>query len=279
MDPTTTRTDDAAILVPLPAEECWRLLAGAPIGRIGVLTRHEPEIYPVNHIVDRGTIVFRIGPSDALLGLSMHPRVSFEVDGVDPDRRTGWSVLVKGEAEVHREPDALRRPTVQPVDTWPDGERTRWVRVLPTEVTGRRIRRTGGGPDDETGAASRPAPAPTATRGPTATPAAAAGSGPADEVTPATSVPEAAAALAAAGGRAMVVSLHGIPVGVLTAEALTDEAATAPGATVEDVMDIELVKVHPRHDEITTLHAFTEAAWLSLLRRQPGLPTDSPAGP
>jgi nitroimidazol reductase NimA-like FMN-containing flavoprotein (pyridoxamine 5'-phosphate oxidase superfamily) len=272
MDPTTTRTDDAAILVPLPAEECWRLLAGAPIGRIGVLTRHEPEIYPVNHIVDRGTIVFRVGPSDALLGLSMHPRVSFEVDGVDADRRTGWSVLVKGEAEVHYEPDALRRPTVQPVEPWPDGKRTRWVRILPTEVTGRRIRRSGGGPD-EAGAASRPAPAPTAAPAPTT------GSDRADEVTPATPVPEAAAALAAAGGRAMVVSLHGIPVGVLTAEALTDEAATAPGATVEDVMDIELVKVHPRHDEITTLHAFTEAAWLSLLRRQRGLPTDSPAGP
>ncbi|HLM63097.1 MAG TPA: pyridoxamine 5'-phosphate oxidase family protein [Acidimicrobiales bacterium] len=273
MDPSTTRTDDAAILVPLPAEECWRLLGGAPIGRIGVITRHEPEIYPVNHIVDRETIVFRVGPSDALLGLSMHPRVSFEVDGVDPDRRTGWSVLVKGEAEVHYEPDALRRPTTQPVEPWPDGDRTRWIRILPTEITGRRIRRTGGAPVDEARTESGAAPAPTAA------PAPAAGSGPADEVTPATPVPEAAASLAAAGGRAIVVSLHGIPVGVLTAEALAEDAATAPGATVEEVMDIELVKVGPHDDEITTLHAFTEAAWLSLLRRRPGLSADTAARP
>ena len=33
--------------------ECWRLLASTPVGRIGVLNDSAPEIYPVNHVVDR----------------------------------------------------------------------------------------------------------------------------------------------------------------------------------------------------------------------------------
>jgi hypothetical protein len=42
----------------LSDEECWRLLADAPVGRIGVIVDDAPEIYPVNHLVDDAPIVF-----------------------------------------------------------------------------------------------------------------------------------------------------------------------------------------------------------------------------
>lgn len=46
----------------LSTPECWRLLAQSPVGRVGVLVDSAPEIYPVNHVVDEQTVVFRTDP-------------------------------------------------------------------------------------------------------------------------------------------------------------------------------------------------------------------------
>jgi nitroimidazol reductase NimA-like FMN-containing flavoprotein (pyridoxamine 5'-phosphate oxidase superfamily) len=119
--------------------ECWRLLAETPVGRIGVLVDSAPEIYPVNYVVDRDAIVFRTGPGEKLRGLDRSPSVCFQIDGIDPTARTGWSVLVKGRAAPITHPDQLRRVQQLPLDYWSIGSRPDWVRITPTEVTGRRI--------------------------------------------------------------------------------------------------------------------------------------------
>ena len=92
----------------LSPAECWRLLASTPVGRIGVLNDSAPEIYPVNHIVDRETIVFRTDAGDKLRGLTRSPAVCYEVDGIVPGDATGWSVLVKGRAVEVDDPDEVR---------------------------------------------------------------------------------------------------------------------------------------------------------------------------
>jgi uncharacterized protein len=119
--------------------ECWRLLAREPVGRVGVIFDSGPEVYPVNHLVDGGTIVFRTDPGSKLDALEKTPSVCYEVDGLDPTRQTGWSVLVKGRAsEVpEAEADALR------LEYWAIGPKAHCVRIVPTEVTGRRIYRHG----------------------------------------------------------------------------------------------------------------------------------------
>lgn len=86
---------------------CWELLASTPVGRIGVLNDSAPEIYPVNHVVDDQSIVFRTDPGSKLRGLGRSPAVCYEVDGIDVDNTTGWSVLVKG-ARCRAQPS--RRP-------------------------------------------------------------------------------------------------------------------------------------------------------------------------
>src|SRR5262249_23874191 len=48
---------------------CWELLAATPVGRIGVIHDSAPEIYPVNHVVDGRSIVFRTDPGTKLRGL------------------------------------------------------------------------------------------------------------------------------------------------------------------------------------------------------------------
>ncbi|MEU7893308.1 pyridoxamine 5'-phosphate oxidase family protein [Nonomuraea sp. NPDC049152] len=87
--------------------------------------------------MDGGAIVFRTaygGPMDEDLrtGLEgVERKVGFEVDRIDEAMREGWSVLVQGPA--HHDTTG---PDVRP---WAGGDRTLYVRIVPAEITGRRI--------------------------------------------------------------------------------------------------------------------------------------------
>ena len=123
----------------LSAPECWHLLSLSSIGRVGVLVDSAPEIYPVNFVVDEHTIVFRTGPGSKLRGLDRSPSVCFEADGINLDEHTGWSVLVKGRAvEVTTSGDRSKAAAL-PLQVWALGQKAHWIRIRPTEVTGRRI--------------------------------------------------------------------------------------------------------------------------------------------
>ena len=123
----------------LSPAQCWEMIESSPIGRVGVLHDSAPEIYPVNHVVDHHSIVFRTDPGSKLSGLLRSPAVCFEVDAVDATRESGWSVLVKGRAvEVH-DPHDLERLADLPLRPWAVGEKQHWVRIVGDEVTGRRL--------------------------------------------------------------------------------------------------------------------------------------------
>lgn len=123
----------------LSPQECWRLLSLSAVGRIGVLIDSAPEIYPVNHVVDDQTIVFRTDPGNKLRGLDRSPAVCFEADGFNFDEHTGWSVLVKGRAIEVTGGDETRRISELPLAFWALGEKSHWIRIRPTEITGRQI--------------------------------------------------------------------------------------------------------------------------------------------
>jgi uncharacterized protein len=123
----------------LSPSQCWELLAASPVGRIGVINDSAPEIYPVNHVVDRQTIVFRTDPGSKLRGLLRSPAVCYQVDGIDARDATGWSVLVKGRAIELHDPDEIRAAVALPLRYWTLGDKAHWVRIVPDQVTGRRI--------------------------------------------------------------------------------------------------------------------------------------------
>lgn len=125
----------------LPPGECWRLAAGEEIGRVAVLVNGTPEIYPVNHVVDEMTIVFRTDPGSKLQGLVQSPMVCFEVDGTEQSTQSGWSVMVKGQATELVAGDDVARAAALPLQHWAHGEKSHWIRIIPAEVTGRRIYR------------------------------------------------------------------------------------------------------------------------------------------
>jgi uncharacterized protein len=121
--------------------ECLALLVRGCMGRLGFIVGGRPVVLPVNYSADElGVVVFRTSASSLLTAVAHQP-VAFEIDGVDPAHRTGWSVAVQGEA---RELTELGTPGVDrlramPVVTWAPGQRDRWFAITPELVTGRRL--------------------------------------------------------------------------------------------------------------------------------------------
>ena len=131
---------DHAGLEIIGPEECRRILDQATVGRIAFIDAGEPTILPITIGMWAGSIVFTTGPGSKLSAAIMNRPVAVEVDEWDGEARTGWSVLVKGTAftvDDGREIDSLDRLSVR---SWvkPDAPKA-WVKILATEVTGRRI--------------------------------------------------------------------------------------------------------------------------------------------
>jgi hypothetical protein len=129
--------------IEIPPEECEELLAGAALGRLGVIVAGRPEIFPVNHVYDpsTGTIVFPTNKRTKWRAALDWPWVAFEVDGMDADQTGGWSVAVVGRAEEVTDPTEIIWATQTRAVPWGAGvgPGTRWLRIVPTKLTGWRI--------------------------------------------------------------------------------------------------------------------------------------------
>ena len=118
--------------------ECWQKIAQAAYGRIATVAAGEMDIFPVNHGVDRHSIVFRTAPGTKLLALTIQHKVLFEVDGVDGEE--AFSVVVRGDADrVDREPEVEAAERLG-VTTWAPGPKNQWVRITPRDIQGRAFR-------------------------------------------------------------------------------------------------------------------------------------------
>jgi nitroimidazol reductase NimA-like FMN-containing flavoprotein (pyridoxamine 5'-phosphate oxidase superfamily) len=123
----------------LTREECFELLAGQQLGRVVLVDDRGPLALPVNFVLDHYTVLFRTDEGTKLEVASRGGRIAFEVDGADEATRTGWSVLVRGEVTEVTDPTELARVRQLPLSPWAPGPKDRYVRVLPTVLTGRRI--------------------------------------------------------------------------------------------------------------------------------------------
>ncbi len=121
----------------LEESRCWDLLASQEVGRLATAVQGFPEIFPVNFVVDGESIVFRTAEGSKLLELVINAHVCFEVDGWTDNG--GWSVVLKGSASVV--PSGEEHDVVEalPLRPWVPTVKTNFVRVTPTEVTGRRF--------------------------------------------------------------------------------------------------------------------------------------------
>jgi nitroimidazol reductase NimA-like FMN-containing flavoprotein (pyridoxamine 5'-phosphate oxidase superfamily) len=131
----------ATYLVDIHPDDCAELLASSSLGRLGVIVDGRPEIYPVSHVYDRetGCVVFPSNSGTKLRAAMNWPWAAFEVDGVEPDDSGGWSVLVVGRAEELTDAETIARVARDRRVLWRTGDNVRWVRIVPSKVTGRRI--------------------------------------------------------------------------------------------------------------------------------------------
>ncbi|MGI9604638.1 MAG: pyridoxamine 5'-phosphate oxidase family protein [Acidimicrobiales bacterium] len=128
---TTTGAD-------LSEAECWEVLRAAPVGRLAVSVLNKPDIFPVNFSIVEGEIYVNTAPGTKLAAAVSDEIVAFEVDRLDEFGRRGTSVVVRGPAvEVEALEELMALENV--VEPWDSADKRRFLRITPTEITGRRI--------------------------------------------------------------------------------------------------------------------------------------------
>jgi uncharacterized protein len=126
----------------LERSECLELLAATRFGRLAVtLGDGAPVIRPVNYVFDdrSQSVMFRTEPGSKFHALLHAARAAFEIDGIDPATRTGWSVIIVGVTEEVTNPGEIRRLDTLGLDVWALGDRGHWLRIRAGTVSGRRI--------------------------------------------------------------------------------------------------------------------------------------------
>ena len=144
--------DDSALeeMEFLESGTCWSLLRSTELGRLAVPTPYGGvDIFPVNHLVDQGSLVFRTAHGSKLTHAVQAHEVAFEIDG--QDEATAWSVVAHGRAELIDSDTAIFDCFELDVRPWHLSHKPYFVRITPTSVTGRRFRidpsSRSGGPD------------------------------------------------------------------------------------------------------------------------------------
>ena len=127
-------------MVELDEAECLRLLASTTVGRVGFVVDGRPLVLPVNYAVDGRTVVFRTGEGTVLNRTALQ-MIAFEVDKIDDETHTGWSVLAQGVAQdvgtaIDTRSEQLRKLALV---TWAPDRRDRWFRLDADTLTGRRL--------------------------------------------------------------------------------------------------------------------------------------------
>ncbi|WP_030927012.1 pyridoxamine 5'-phosphate oxidase family protein [Streptomyces sp. NRRL S-646] len=124
----------------LERQECLRLLAQVPVGRIVHTRQALPAVLPVNFSLDSdGAVLLRTSAASELARAVDGTVVAFEVDEVDAVAHSGWSVVVTGAARVVRDPDEHERLTRTGPRSWAPSPEEVFVRIEPELITGREL--------------------------------------------------------------------------------------------------------------------------------------------
>ncbi|RPF38325.1 pyridoxamine 5'-phosphate oxidase family protein [Streptomyces sp. TLI_185] len=134
-----SRAVTAARMTELGRKESLALLASVPLGRVGFTQQALPVIRPVNHVVDGDAVVIGTQAGSVLLcHTSVAEVVVYEADQIDPQTRTGWSVMVTGPATPVTAPlEVVRYQGL--LTPWADMSMHHVVRIRAELVTGYRL--------------------------------------------------------------------------------------------------------------------------------------------
>jgi hypothetical protein len=124
----------------LDRRACLDLLSSGVVGRVAVCTPAGPHIVPINFALHGEAVVFRTTPYSVLGARGWKQRLALEIDHVDYERRTGWSVVGAGMGEmVEDETELSLIRTLWDPSPWAGGPRQLYIRIRLDSLTGRKI--------------------------------------------------------------------------------------------------------------------------------------------
>lgn len=125
----------------LDRQECLRLLAGVPVGRVIYTRQALPAVLPVNFSLDTdASVLLATSPGSDLVRAVEGTVVAFEADEFHAETRSGWSVIVTGRATVVTGPAEHERLVRTGPASWMPLRETVFVRIEAEVVTGRELR-------------------------------------------------------------------------------------------------------------------------------------------
>jgi len=125
----------------LSPDECLEMLGRAHVGRLVYVDDVGPIAVPVNYALADGDIVIRVEGGTKRVATGQ-PVLAFEVDHVDEDEHSGWSVIARGpgrEVPIDEVPALLNHMKGRFPEPWALGVHNVWLRVTPQALTGRRL--------------------------------------------------------------------------------------------------------------------------------------------
>jgi nitroimidazol reductase NimA-like FMN-containing flavoprotein (pyridoxamine 5'-phosphate oxidase superfamily) len=133
----------------LSESRCAELLAAHAVGRVAWQAPDGPQILPVSYAMHDNRIVLRTSPYGPLSQLIRRCAVAFEVDELDLETSTGWSILVRGTAESLAQPTELVGLwTLDGPTPWATGIRNVFIAITARTISGRVIGAEHHGPAD-----------------------------------------------------------------------------------------------------------------------------------
>ena len=130
--------DDPA-LEHLPQDECMRLMASVPVGRIVYTRQALPAVALVNFALLDGDVVIKTDAGGELATATRDAVVAFEADSVDTAGHAGWSVTVVGSSRAVTGSEEIRDLERIALTRWGPVRRDHYIRISPATVHGRRL--------------------------------------------------------------------------------------------------------------------------------------------
>jgi len=121
----------------LSTSECWDLLSSVALGRLVTSVDGQTDIFPLNFVVQRRTVLFRTAEGTKLVSAAMNNQVIFEAD--DHNASEGWSVIIRGVARTLRTDEEIHEAEQAHLLPWTATVKQHFVRIKPLSVTGRRF--------------------------------------------------------------------------------------------------------------------------------------------
>ena len=119
--------------------EALGLAQTVPVGRIVYSRFALPAVHVVNFKLDGRDVVFRTRKGSMFAAGVADTVVAFEVDRIDEDAHTGWTVTFLGRAKLITDPAEQERLSTLGVEPWAPGERNHFIKITTQSITGRRI--------------------------------------------------------------------------------------------------------------------------------------------